>query len=413
MKDHKQIGVEQELYYFDELSPGCCFFLPHGTRIHKRLREYLEKEYWHRGFQEVITPRIAKNELWMISGHWEKYKDDMFGVINNKGKMIDADDPNVQNDDAHGYSMCPMQCPMHCLMFRSRVRSYRELPLRLADFGMLHRNEDTGALRGLFRTRCFQQDDAHIFCRRNQIRDEIRNSLGFLEAVYGKVKLDFSLELSTRPEKFIGSLEIWNDAESQLEAMLNEYSEKSGRKWNLMQGEGAFYGPKIDVHVRDSLGRSHQCATIQLDFNLPSSERFNLRYINEAGDLEEPVIIHRAIFGSFGRFMGILTEHFQGRWPFWLSPRQVKVIPISEKFVPYAQQVADIIHKEGFYVDVDSSDNTMQYKIAVAQTDMCNYMVVVGQREMDKGTVNVRYRDVPDKKEVKLDELIVELNSLQ
>lgn len=424
MKDHKQIGIEQELYYFDELSPGSCFFLPHGTRIHKKLKQYIEKEYWNRGFEEVITPIIAKNKLWMISGHWQKYKDDMFGITNNKGNLIDGYDPEQQdnndqenednNDHIHenGYMMCAMNCPKHCLIFNSRSRSYKELPIRLADFGMLHRNEETGSLRGLFRTRCFQQDDAHIFCRRNQIRDEISNCLNFLETVYNKVHLDFTLELSTRPEQFIGSEEIWNDAEKQLEELLIDYSNKSSRKWNLNKGDGAFYGPKIDIHVKDSLGRSHQCATIQLDFNLPSSERFNLKYINESGNNEEPVIIHRAIFGSFGRFMGILTEHFQGKWPFWLSPRQIKIIPISEKFIPYAQKINDILHKEGFYVDIDISDNKMQYKILMAQTNMYNYMIIVGQKEMDNNTINVRYRDISDKKEISIDDFINELKLL-
>jgi len=398
MKDHKQIGVEQELYYFNELVPGCCFFLPHGTRVYNALKNHLEKEYWKRGFHEVVTPQLAKKELWQVSGHWDKYRDDMF-------TFMDSDKESAQE-----YGLKAMNCPGHCLIFKSRNRSYTELPLRLADFGMLHRNENSGSLHGLLRTKCFQQDDAHIFCRKEQIRQEIEGSLDFLESIYGKFGLEFDLELSTRPEKFIGDEAIWNMAEEQLRLALKSYAKNTGKEWKISKNSGAFYGPKIDIHVKDSLGRSHQCATIQLDFNLPSQERFALKFANEKDELEEPVIIHRAIYGSFGRFMAILTEHYQGKWPFWLSPRQVKVIPISEKFLGYAETVAQQIHEKGFYVDVDRSDNTIPKKIALAQVEQYNYILVVGKREMDKGTVNVRYRDVKEKKEITIAEIIEELS---
>lgn len=396
--DHQTIGTQQELFFFDDKSPGSCFFLPHGTRIYNKLKQFIQNEYWKRGYEEVMTPNICKNELWKLSGHWDKYRDDMFAV-NGYDKIAKGKEPN--------YSLCPMSCPKHCLMFGIRNRSYKELPLKYADFAALHRNELKGALHGLVRTKRFAQDDAHIFCTHEQIEDQIKECLEFLEHVYSIFGFQFTLELSTRPEKYIGSIDVWNKAEQQLENALNAH----GKEWKLDPQQGAFYGPKIDIHVKDALNRSHQCATIQLDFNLPSEERFNLKYVDENQELKTPVIIHRAIYGSFERFIAILCEHYQGKWPFWLSPRQVVVIPISEKHLDYAKEVQNAIRQHKYYVDVDDTDNTVPKKVRNAQVHQYNYILAVGNREVKNKTVFVRYRDSSNKKEVSVDDLLKELEN--
>ena len=281
--DHRKIGLDHELFFFDETSPGSAFWLPNGTKIFNKLRDFIRNEYVKRGFQEVMSPVIAKKELWQISGHWDKYKENMF--------CFDCDNTE--------YAIAGMNCPKHCIMFKYRSRSYRELPLRFADFGVLHRNELSNTLTGLTRVRSFKQDDAHIFCTQLQIKSEIQEAIEFLTYVYSKFGFQFEVQFSTRPEKFIGEIEIWNKAENELIELLNE----SKLKWTLSEGNGAFYGPKIDFHLTDSLGRKHQCATIQLDFQLPSKDRFNLKYTDENGELKTPVIIHRAIYGSFERLL--------------------------------------------------------------------------------------------------------------
>lgn len=396
MQTHKEIGIKQQLFYFHELSPGCCFFLPHGTRIVEAMMKVLKKEYKKHDYQLVITPQIVKKELLEISGHWENYKDDMF----------------IFNDNDQIYGLKPMNCPGHCLIYKSIIpRSYRELPIKFADFSMLHRNEASGALNGLFRTKCFQQDDAHIFCAKHQIKEQIQDCLDLLETVYSWFNLEFTLELSTRPEsKYIGSLKDWEIAETQLASALHDYYEKTGKNWKVNEGDGAFYGPKIDIHVLDSLGRSHQCATIQLDMNLPN--RFDLKFINEHQELEQPVIIHRAIYGSFGRFLGVLTEHYQGKWPMWLSPRQVIIMNINSDCIDYAKKVYDTMKQEKeWYIDVDFSDSTISKKILLAQQLCYNYIVVVGPKEQENGTVNVRWRDSTKQKSMKLYEFMISIYS--
>ncbi|CAG5130644.1 unnamed protein product, partial [Candidula unifasciata] len=315
-RDHRKIGKEQDLFFFHELSPGSCFFLPRGAHIYNTLIDFIRTVYWERGFTEVVSPNIYNSKLWEISGHWQHYAENMFSFDCEK----------------ETYALKPMNCPGHCLMFDHGARSWRELPLRLADFGVLHRNELSGALSGLTRVRRFQQDDAHIFCRKDQIKDEINSCLDFLKFVYGTFNFTFNLKLSTRPEKFLGDKAVWDQAEKQLEESLNNF----GHKWELNPGDGAFYGPKIDITISDALKRSHQCATIQLDFQLP--ERFNLSYINEHQEKERPVIIHRAVLGSVERMIAILCENFGGKWPFWLSPRQSIVITVAPAFDDYAQE---------------------------------------------------------------------------
>lgn len=386
-RNHRKIGQDQELFFFHELSPGSCFFYPKGALIYNKLITHMRNEYRKRGFQEVISPNVYNAKLWMTSGHWEHYSENMFQFEAEKEK----------------FALKPMNCPGHCLMFASRNRSWRELPLRYADFGVLHRNELSGTLTGLTRVRRFQQDDAHIFCMQSQIKSEIRSCLEFLNHTYGIFGFSFDLRLSTRPEKFLGEIETWAKAEQQLEEALNEF----GRKWTLNPGDGAFYGPKIDITIQDALRRSHQCATIQLDFQLP--ERFNLSYVTseEGGHKERPVIIHRAILGSVERMISILTESFGGKWPFWLSPRQAIVITISDHFDEYGRRVKDQVYAAGYECDFNSdTGTTLNKKVRNAQLDNYNFILVVGEKEQQKGTVNIRTRDNKVHGEFTIDELI-------
>ncbi|NWV11291.1 SYTC protein, partial [Ptilonorhynchus violaceus] len=372
-RDHRKIGRDQELFFFHELSPGSCFFLPKGAYIYNTLIEFIRSEYRKRGFQEVVTPNVFNSKLWMTSGHWQHYSDNMFSFEVEK----------------EVFALKPMNCPGHCLMFDHRPRSWRELPLRLADFGVLHRNELSGALTGLTRVRRFQQDDAHIFCAMEQIEEEIKSCLEFLRAVYDVFGFSFKLNLSTRPEKYLGDIEVWNKAEKQLENSLNAF----GEKWELNPGDGAFYGPKIDIQIKDAIGRYHQCATIQLDFQLPV--RFNLTFVSHDGnDKTRPVIIHRAILGSVERMIAILTENYGGKWPLWLSPQQVMVVPVGPACDEYAQKVRQHFHDAGFMADVDVDPGcTLNKKIRNAQLAQYNFILVVGEKEKASETVNIRTRD--------------------
>jgi threonyl-tRNA synthetase len=481
-RDHRLIGMKQELFFFHELSPGSCFFLPHGARIYNKLMEHIKVGYRERGFNEVVTPNMYNIDLWRISGHADHYLDNMFTF-------------KVEGQD---FALKPMNCPGHCLMFDNRVRSYRELPIRMADFGVLHRNEFSGALTGLTRVRRFQQDDAHIFCRTDQITDEVNGALDFVNHVYGVFGFNFELDLSTRPKKALGSLELWTKAEAMMTDALNRF----GKPWKINPGDGAFYGPKIDIKVFDALGRRHQCATIQLDFQLPI--RFNLRYkargdtdaaggeggeeggaaasssattseesaggmhaseehaassasnahgkggkkgkkekgsnndkdaTSSAADshghkhshdghkhhpheehkiispvqaavdrarsgidelpegFERPVIIHRAILGSVERFFAVLIEHTAGKWPLWISPRQVAIVPVALKYLDYCNTVCMALRREGFHAEVDSTHHTLNKKVREAQVAQYNFIFVLGQQEEEAGSVNIRTRD--------------------
>ncbi|CAH0388747.1 unnamed protein product [Bemisia tabaci] len=371
-RDHRKLGREQELFFFHELSPGSCFFQPRGAFIYNTLIDFIRSEYRKRGFQEVVTPNIYNTKLWETSGHWTHYAENMFSFEVEKEK----------------FALKPMNCPGHCLIFDNRNRSWRELPLRMADFGVLHRNELSGALTGLTRVRRFQQDDAHIFCMPTQIKSEMTGALDFLKSVYGVFGFSFQLKLSTRPEKYLGEIEMWNEAEKQLSDSLDAF----GEPWIINPGDGAFYGPKIDITIKDALRRSHQCATIQLDFQLPI--RFNLSYINEAGEKVKPVMIHRAIYGSVERMIAILTENFAGKWPFWLSPRQAIVIPVAPPFSAYAHKVKEEVFSAGFNCDDDIElGDTLNKRIRNAQVEQYNYIFVVGAKEEANGTVNIRTRD--------------------
>ena len=352
-RDHRKLGIEQELFFFHELSPGSCFFYPRGAHIYNKLVEFIRTEYWRRGFSEVVSPNIYNAKLWQTSGHWQHYADDMFRFEVEKEK----------------YGLKPMNCPGHCLIFDNRPRSWKELPLRFADFGVLHRNELSGALTGLVRVRRFQQDDAHIFCMPSQIKQEMRGALAFLKHVYTTFGFTYQLKLSTRPEKYLGEASVWDEAEKMMQESLDE----AGLPWKLNPGDGAFYGPKIDITLMDALRRSHQCATIQLDFQLPI--RFGLTYIDEKNEKSRPVIIHRAILGSVERMIAVLTESFGGKWPFWLSPRQVMMVPVGPPFKEYAQQVKTRLRDIGIQADVDVDDsNTMNKKVRNAQLAQYNFI---------------------------------------
>ncbi|KAJ5217173.1 hypothetical protein N7468_010181 [Penicillium chermesinum] len=400
-RNHMRIGKAQELFFFDDVSPGSPFLLPNGTKIFNAIQKLLRTEYRKRGYSEVQTPNIFDSSLWKTSGHWAHYSDDMFKLEAEKGRQS---------------ALKPMNCPAHMKIFSHRDRSYKELPLRLADFGVLHRNEASGALSGLTRVRKFQQDDTHIFCTQDQIMSEVEGLFDFLESIYGLFGFEFKLTLSTRPEKYMGALETWDYAESQLKAALTKFR---GDKWTIEEGDGAFYGPKIDILLQDSLKREFQCATIQLDYQAPLN--FNLSYFTnksatEKGEKEEaakeetakegnansnvlppglarPVVIHRAIIGSFERFLGILVEHFAGKFPFWLSPRQVLIVPVMPDLNGYAEELQKILQGDKLSVDVDVSGNTLPKKIRNGQLAQYNFIFVVGAAERDSRSVNVRNRD--------------------
>uniref|UniRef100_A0A8C3VI84 threonine--tRNA ligase n=1 Tax=Catharus ustulatus TaxID=91951 RepID=A0A8C3VI84_CATUS len=349
-RDHRKIGKEQELFFFHDLSPGSCFFLPRGAFLYNTLMDFIRGEYRRRNFTEVVSPNIFNSKLWEASGHWQHYSENMFSFEIEK----------------ETFALKPMNCPGHCLMFAHRPRSWRELPLRLADFGVLHRNELSGTLSGLTRVRRFQQDDAHIFCTMEQIEEEIKGCLDFLKSVYGVFGFTFQLHLSTRPENYLGDSEIWDHAEKQLQNSLNNF----GEQWNLNPGDGAFYGPKIDIKIKDAIGRYHQCATIQLDFQLPI--RFNLTY--DGDDKKRPVIIHRAILGSVERMIAILAENYGGKW--------------------YVAQVCSQFFEAGLMSDVDLDQScTLNKKIRNAQLAQYNFILVVGEKEKANNAVNVRTRD--------------------
>lgn len=381
-RDHRMLGAKQELIFFHNLSPGSAFWLPHGARIYNKLISFIKAEYWKRGYEEVITPNMYNLKLWEQSGHALHYKENMFTF-------------EVEKEE---FGMKPMNCPGHCLLFAHRVRSWRELPMRVADFGVLHRNELSGALSGLTRVRRFQQDDAHIFCTVEQIKAEVLGALDFMKCVYDVFGMSYKLELSTRPAKALGERELWDMAEGQLAEALNEFAGEG--KWRINAGDGAFYGPKIDIKVYDAMERVHQCATVQLDFQLPI--RFDLNYTaasfkNDEGKLESvykrPVMVHRAMLGSVERMFAVLTEHWGGKWPLWLSPRQVMTIPVDPIFADYADEVTKAIHDAGFYADVDLSSKSLNKKVREAQLAQYNFILVVGQKEVDEGSVNIRTRD--------------------
>lgn len=370
-RDHRKIGKEMELFMFSDEGPGFPFFLPKGMELKNALIEYWHEIHNRSSYSEVSTPMIMSRSLWETSGHWEHYKDNMYTT------RIDSED----------YCVKPMNCPGGVLVYKSRPHSYRELPIRLGELGLVHRHEMRGALHGLFRVRCFTQDDAHIFMKKEQIKDEIVSVIDLISEVYTKFGFKYTVELSTRPDDSMGSDEDWENATNALITAL----ESKGLPYEVNEGDGAFYGPKIDFHLEDSLGRTWQCGTIQLDFQMPLN--FQLEYIDENGSKQRPVMIHRVCFGSIERFIGILTEHYAGKFPVWLAPVQVKVLSVSDKNLEYAEKVYQKLSELGIRCELDSRNEKIGYMIREArQIDRVPYMLIIGGREAENETVSVRDR---------------------
>ncbi len=370
-RDHRKLGAELDLFSFREEAPGFCFWHPKGVVLYDLLQGMSRRLQAAHGYREVRTPPIMGLDLWKRSGHWDHYRDNMYTF----------------EKDEEQFAVKPMNCPGHCLLFKERVRSYRELPLRYAEYGQLARFERSGTLHGLFRVRGFVQDDAHIYVTEDQIQSEISDILAIIEDLYGTFGMDYEIKLSTRPEDFMGEPALWDKAEAALGAAL----EAAGKPFKLNPGDGAFYGPKLDFEVTDSLGRKWQCATVQLDWQLP--EKFELIYTAPGGGLERPVMIHRAVMGSVERFIGILTEHYGGAFPLWLAPVQVKVVTVADRHLPYALEVEGELAEAGYRVEVDARDEKMGAKIRDAQLEKVPYVLVVGDREAAEGTVAVRRRE--------------------
>ncbi len=373
-RDHRKLGKELGLFMFAEEGPGFPFFLPKGMTLKNTLIDYWREIHLREGYQEVSTPVILSRKLWETSGHWDHYKENMYTTV------IDDED----------YAIKPMNCPGGMLVYKSQPRSYRDLPLRVGELGLVHRHEKSGQLHGLMRVRCFTQDDAHIFMTQDQITDEIKGVTRLINEVYSQFGFDYFVELSTRPEDSMGSDEDWEMATNGLRNALDEM----GLKYIVNEGDGAFYGPKIDFHLRDSIGRTWQCGTIQLDFQLP--QRFEAEYVAEDGTKKRPIMIHRVCFGSIERFIGILIEHFAGKFPVWLAPVQVKVIPVSEKSMEYAQGVYDQLKAAGIRIELDRKDEKVGYKIRQAQLEKVPFMLVLGEKEAAEGKITVRSRDKGD-----------------
>ena len=386
-RDHRKLGKELGLFMMHEAGPGFPFFLPKGMVLKNTLLDYWRQIHKKAGYVEVSTPIILNRSLWETSGHWDHYKNNMYTTI------IDGED----------YAIKPMNCPGGVLVYASEPRSYRDLPLRVGELGLVHRHEKSGQLHGLMRVRCFTQDDAHIFMTPDQIKDEIKGVVALINEVYSLFGFEYHVELSTRPEDSMGSDEDWEMATEGLRSALDEI----GLPYVVNEGDGAFYGPKIDFHLVDCIGRTWQCGTIQLDFQLP--QRFELEYIGADGEKHRPIMIHRVVFGSIERFIGILIEHFAGAFPTWLAPVQVKVLPISEKYMDYAESVQKKLDEAGIRVELDTRSEKIGYKIREAQQAKIPYMLVVGQKEEEDGTVAVRSRAAGDEGTKSLDAFIADI----
>ena len=387
-RDHRKIGKEMNLFMLCEEGPGFPFFLPKGMALKNTLIDYWREIHTRDNYVEVQTPLIMNRKLWETSGHWDHYKDNMYSTL----------------IDEETYCIKPMNCPGGVMVYRSKPHSYRELPMRVGELGMVHRHELKGALHGLFRVRCFTQDDAHIFMRREQITDEIMGVVHLINEVYTKFGFKYFIELSTRPENSMGSDEDWEAATNGLKNAL----EKLGLEYIVNEGDGAFYGPKIDFHLEDSLGRTWQCGTIQLDFQMPLN--FGLEYTDENNEKQRPIMIHRVCFGSIERFIGILTEHFAGKFPVWLAPVQAKVLLVSEKSAEMAEKVYSALRAEGIRCELDNRNEKIGYMIREAQmVDRVPYMVIIGQKEVETNTVSVRYRDTAQTETMTVDEFVAKI----
>ena len=376
-RDHRKLGKELDLFFFDETAPGMAYWMPKGFKMMNILIDLWRKEHEKRGYMEFSGPQLNSSELWKTSGHWDHYKEDMFVLEDSDGKE---------------QALKPMNCPNAIKIYASKLRSYKDLPLRFNDIDVIHRNEKSGQLNGLFRVRMFRQDDAHNFITQDQIGSEIKDIIEIAKYLYGIFGLDFELTLSTRPDDFMGDIGLWNEAETNLRDVLDELCGKD--QYRINEGDGAFYGPKIDIKMKDCLGREWQMGTVQVDFQLPL--RFNLSYIDSNGDKKTPILIHRALFGSFERFIGIITEHFAGAFPAWLAPVQVKVLPISDNQKAYAEKVVAELAASGIRVELDDRQEKIGYKIREAQLSKVPYMLILGEKEVEAGAVGVRARKEGD-----------------
>lgn len=373
-RDHRKLGKELGLYLLMDEGPGFPFFLPNGMVLKNTLIDYWREVHKRYGYVEISTPMMLNRGLWERSGHWQHYKDNMYTTV------IDETD----------FAIKPMNCPGGMLVYRSEPHSYKELPLRVGELGLVHRHELSGALHGLFRVRCFTQDDAHIFMTWDQMRDEIKNVIKLFDEVYSVFGLSYEIEVSTMPEDHMGEVEVWDFATDTLKAAC----EDMGKSYIINEGDGAFYGPKLDFHLADSLGRTWQCGTIQLDMQLP--ERFELEYTGSDGEKHRPAMIHRVVFGSIERFIGVITEHFAGAFPLWLAPQQVVVLPVTDRAGEYADMVADKLNASGFRVQVDHRSEKLGYKIREAQGMKIPYMIIVGDKDIENNTVSIRHRSGAD-----------------
>ncbi|WP_456271121.1 threonine--tRNA ligase [Bacillus sp. AK031] len=387
-RNHKKLGNELELFMFSEEAPGMPFYLNNGQKMRNELESFLRQLQHSFDYEEVRTPIMMNQRLWEQSGHWDHYKDNMY----------------FSEVDNQKFALKPMNCPGHMLIFKNKLHSYRDLPIRMAEFGQVHRHEFSGALNGMLRVRTFCQDDAHIFVTPEQIEGEITSALKLIDYVYNTFGFQYDIELSTRPDDYMGDEALWVQAENALQNVLN----KLGYKFNINEGDGAFYGPKIDIHIKDALKRSHQCATVQLDFQMP--EKFDLNYIDENNQKVRPVVIHRAVFGSIDRFLGILIEHFAGAFPLWLAPKQVSVIPVSNQHhQQYGEEIVRRMKQEGIRVELDNREEKLGYKMREAQMKKIPFILVIGDNELENQSVNVRKYSGKDSEEIKLEQFIVSL----
>ena len=389
-RDHKRLGKELGLFMMSEYAPGIPFFLPKGMILRNTLEQYWYEEHTKEGYEFIKTPIMMSQELWETSGHWANYKENMYT------SMVDDRE----------FAIKPMNCPGSLLVYKNSLHSYKDLPLRMGELGQVHRHEASGALNGLFRVRTFTQDDAHIYMTPDQIEGEIVRLINFIDRVYSSLNLSYEIELSTRPEKkYIGDLAIWEKSEAALGAACKA----AGKDYKVNPGDGAFYGPKLDFHVKDSLGRVWQCGTIQLDMNLP--ERFDITYIDDKGEKVRPIMIHRVIFGSIERFIGILIEHFAGVFPLWLAPVQIKVLPVNNEYhLEYAKEVTELLQNEGFKVEMDAREEKLGYRIREGQMEKVPYLLVLGNNERDEKTVTYRKHGEQAQTTVPFDEFVTMLN---
>ncbi len=374
LRDHRKLGKELGLFMIFEQGPGLPVFLPKGMILKNLLIDYWREIHRREGYMEISTPMMLNRSLWETSGHWDHYRDIMYAL------EVDGVD----------YAIKPMSCPGGMLVYKSQPRSYKELPMKLGELGLVHRNEKSGTLHGLMRVRAFTQDDAHIFMRADQVIEEIQNVARMIDEVYEKFGFPYTVELSTRPENSMGTDEEWEMATNALASAMDAI----GVAYTINEGDGAFYGPKLDFHLKDSIGRTWQCGTIQLDFQLP--RRFGIEYVDSDGAAHQPIMIHRVLFGSMERFIGILIEHYAGKFPLWLAPVQVKILPIAERFLDYACEVVKVLERENIRCEIDSRAEKIGYKIREAQLDKVPYMIIIGQREVDAGEISVRSRDHGD-----------------